>query len=122
MQLRYLCSKEEAALFPKERGSDAAQLSCTMIPSHWLVPFNKIQMHLDLPIQVVAPDRQGMARGTLYLDDGKSFDYKQGHKVYVEITWDNGRLESKLIESGVEISASKLTLGISRHLHCCRSL
>ena len=48
-----------------------------------------------------------MARGTLYLDDGKSFEYKQGRKVYVEITWDNGRLESKIIESGIEISASK---------------
>ena len=72
-----------------------------------------------------------MARGTLYLDDGKSFEYKQGRKVYVEITWDNGRLESKIIESGIEISASKLTLypGISgfnhklipfsRHRHPC---
>ena len=49
---------------------------------------------------MVAPDRQGMARGTLYLDDGRSFDYQQGSKLYIEITWDNGRLESKLIESG----------------------
>ena len=45
-----------------------------------------------------------MARGTLYLDDGKSFDYKQGRKVYVEITWDNGKLESKLIESGEDLA------------------
>ena len=73
----------------------------------------------DLPIQVVAPDRQGMARGTLYLDDGKSFEYKQGRKVYVEITWDNGRLESKIIESGSDTFASKLKLGFSRHWHCC---
>ena len=71
--------------------------------------FRNIQKRLDHPIQVVAPDRQGMARGTLYLDDGKSFEYKQGRKVYVEITWDNGRLESKLIESGIEISAFKVT-------------
>ena len=49
---------------------------------------------------MVAPDRQGMARGTLYLDDGKTFDYKQGRKIYIEITWDNGKLESKIIESG----------------------
>ena len=121
---------------PRERGSDAVQLSCTTIPSHWLVPFSilfgNIQKHLDndLPIQVVAPDRQGMARGTLYLDDGKSFEYKQGRKVYVEITWDNGRLESKIIESGIEIFASKLLLFqallastinliLSRHGHTC---
>ena len=52
---------------------------------------------------MVAPDRQGMARGTLYLDDGKSFDYQQGSKLYIEITWDNGRLESKLIESGKDL-------------------
>ena len=49
---------------------------------------------------MVPPDRQGMARGTLYLDDGKTFDYKQGRKIYIEITWDNGKLESKIIESG----------------------
>ena len=29
-----------------------------------------------------------------------TFDYKQGRKIYIEITWDNGKLESKIIESG----------------------
>ena len=52
-----------------------------------------------------------MARGTLYLDDGKSFDYKQGRKVYVEITWDNGKLESKLIESGEDLAL----IGLCKH-------
>ena len=60
-------------------------------------------MHNDPITLVVAPDRQGMAKGTLYLDDGKSFDYKQGSKLYMEITYDNGRLESKMIEAGANL-------------------
>jgi len=74
----------------------------SIVPKRERIRRSAALMHDDPITLVVAPDRQGMARGTLYLDDGKSFDYQQGSKLYIEITWDNGRLESKLIESGME--------------------
>jgi len=74
----------------------------SIVPKRERIRRSAALMHNDPITLVVAPDRQGMARGTLYLDDGKSFEYKQGRKVYVEITWDNGRLESKIIESGMD--------------------
>ena len=50
---------------------------------------------------VVAPDREGRARGTLYLDDGKSYDYRAGGRLYMEFTWDNGVLSCKqLVKPG----------------------
>ena len=59
-----------------------------------------------------------MAKGTLYLDDGKSFDYKQGQRIYAEITWDNGKLESKLIDSGIWLLPQNEPLTFfSRHSH-----
>ena len=54
-------------------------------------------MHDDPITLVVAPDKEGKARGTLYLDDGKSFAYQQGAKLYMQFTWDNGKMESKMI-------------------------
>ena len=54
-------------------------------------------MHDDPVTLVVAPDREGKATGTLYLDDGKSFAYQQGAKLYMQFTWDNGKMESKMI-------------------------
>jgi alpha 1,3-glucosidase len=45
----------------------------------------------------VAPDKEGKASGTLYLDDGKSFAYQEGAKLYMQFTWDNGKMESKMI-------------------------
>ena len=54
-------------------------------------------MHDDPITLVVAPDKEGKAIGTLYLDDGKSFAYQQGAKLYMQFTWDNGKMESKMI-------------------------
>ena len=73
------------------------------VPKRERIRRSSALMHNDPITLVVAPDRQGMAKGTLYLDDGKSFDYKQGSKLYMEITYDNGRLESKMIEAGANL-------------------
>merc|ERR1712121_126118 len=54
-------------------------------------------MHDDPITLVVAPDKEGKASGTLYLDDGQSFAYQQGAKLYMQFTWDNGKLQSKMI-------------------------
>merc|ERR1712042_390836 len=66
----------------------------SIVPKRERIRRSSALMHNDPITLVVAPDRQGMAKGTLYLDDGKSFDYKQGSKLYMKITYDNGRLES----------------------------
>ena len=42
---------------------------------------------------VVAPDQEGKASGILYLDNGKSFDYQTGPKLYMQFTWDSGRMQ-----------------------------
>ena len=75
----------------------------SIVPKRERIRRSSALMHNDPITLVVAPDRQGMAKGTLYLDDGMSFDYKQGSKLYMEITYDNGRLESKMIEAGANL-------------------
>lgn len=69
----------------------------TIIPRRDRVRRSALLMHDDPITLVVAPDKEGKASGTLYLDDGKSFEYQQGAKLYLQFTWDNGRMESKLI-------------------------
>ena len=46
---------------------------------------------------IVAPDREGRAEGRLYLDDGKSFDYKTGASLYMEFSYSGGKLHSKML-------------------------
>ena len=46
---------------------------------------------------IIAPDREGKAAGRLYLDDGKSFDYKTGVHLYMEFTYQAGKLQSKML-------------------------
>ena len=46
---------------------------------------------------IVAPDREGRAEGRLYLDDGKSFDYKTGASLYMEFSYSEGKLHSKML-------------------------
>ncbi|CAB4000528.1 Neutral alpha-glucosidase AB, partial [Paramuricea clavata] len=48
---------------------------------------------------VVALHKKGEAEGKLYLDDGISFDYQKGKYAYREITFKQGKLESKSLDS-----------------------
>jgi len=59
---------------------------------------------LNDPITLhVAVNKEGKAAGTLYLDDGESFQYKEGKFNYVSFTYDNGNLQAKMIKpSGME--------------------
>lgn len=70
----------------------------TIIPRRERVRRSSLLMHEDPITLYVALDRAGKARGTLYLDDGKSFEYKSGKSVYLELTFTNGKLESKLLQ------------------------
>jgi len=69
----------------------------TIVPRRERIRRSAPLMHDDPITLVVAPDKSGKAKGTLYLDDGKSFAYHQGAKLYMEFSWDNGKLESKML-------------------------
>jgi len=56
-------------------------------------------MHDDPITLHVAVDRDGNARGTLYIDDGSSFGYKQGKSIYVEFTYKNEVLTAKMLHN-----------------------
>ena len=69
----------------------------TIIPIRERVRRSAALMHEDPITLIVAPDKAGKASGTLYLDDGKSFDYQSGGKIYMRFTFDDGKLESKIL-------------------------
>jgi len=69
----------------------------TIIPKRERVRRSAALMHQDPITLVVAPNREGRAQGRLYLDDGQSFQYRTGAKLYMEFTWNKGRLESKMV-------------------------
>ena len=47
----------------------------------------------------VAPSASGKAEGFLYVDDGESFDYKNGHKALISFYYDDGKLSAKINSS-----------------------
>ncbi|CAG0904585.1 unnamed protein product [Cyprideis torosa] len=49
---------------------------------------------------VVAVNATGQAHGSLYMDDGETFDYQKGKYLYLEFTFDQGKLSSKLKSGG----------------------
>jgi len=73
------------------------QRSGTIIPRRDRVRRSAAIMHDDPISLIVAPDKDGHASGTLYLDDGKSFDYRAGARLYMEFTWNNGKMESTML-------------------------
>ena len=58
-----------------------------------------------------APDKSGKASGNLYLDDGKSFDYQSGGKVYMKFTFEDGQLVSKILTPIGKLLNPKRKLG-----------
>ncbi|XP_013107527.2 neutral alpha-glucosidase AB [Stomoxys calcitrans] len=47
---------------------------------------------------IVCLDRKGKAEGTLYLDDEKSYDYRQGKFIHVNYSFDGGKLTNNFIK------------------------
>jgi hypothetical protein len=45
-------------------------------------------------IKVTTP----LLKNCIILDDGKSFDYKSGKNLYMELTYSGGKLESKMLQ------------------------
>lgn len=46
---------------------------------------------------IVCLDRQGKAAGSLYLDDEKSYAYRQGHFIHVNYEFSNGQLINRFV-------------------------
>ncbi len=61
-------------------------------------------MHHDPVTLLVAPDSSGSASGTLYADDGHSYDYRSGKSVYVrfELTGNSRLIARQLHTPGYE--------------------
>ncbi|CAG0886935.1 unnamed protein product [Darwinula stevensoni] len=53
--------------------------------------------HHDPYTLVVALDAMGGAQGTLYIDDGVSFEYRKNHHLYIEFVFENDHLISRKI-------------------------
>jgi len=75
------------------------QLGGTIIARKHRVRRSSALMHDDPITLHVAVDRDGNARGTLYIDDGSSFGYKQGKSIYVEFTYKNEVLTAKMLHN-----------------------
>jgi len=73
------------------------QRAGTIVPRRERVRRSSALMHEDPVSLVVALDAGGRAKGRLYLDDGKSFGYREGASIYVEFVWDNGKMEAKMV-------------------------
>lgn len=48
---------------------------------------------------VIAPNKMGLAKGSLYIDDYESFNYTNGEYLLVELSYDNGKLTSTVKNS-----------------------
>jgi len=69
----------------------------TIIPRRHRIRRSSVLMANDPVTLHVALDRQGKARGQLYLDDGTTMEYKQGKFIYIDFTYDNNTLKAKMI-------------------------
>lgn len=67
----------------------------TIMPKKERIRRSAILMHDDPYTLVVACDAAKQAKGTLYIDDEKSFEYRQGKYLYLEFEFKEGVLSSK---------------------------
>lgn len=67
----------------------------SIVPKKERVRRSSPLMHNDPYTLVVALDKDGRARGTLYMDDGKTFDYRNGEFNHMLLTFDGSKLTAK---------------------------
>ncbi|XP_076949763.1 putative glucan 1,3-alpha-glucosidase [Bidens hawaiensis] len=70
------------------------QRSGTIIPRKDRFRRSTVQMENDPYTLVIAVDGSGSAEGELYIDDGKSYEFKQGAYIHRRFIFSNGRLTS----------------------------
>ena len=71
----------------------------TIIPKQERIRRASSLMHNDPYTLYVALDKNGKANGTLYIDDGQSFDYRQGKFIYTQFNFDGKVLSGHLLEN-----------------------
>lgn len=69
----------------------------TIIPRKHRIRRSSSLMHEDPITLHIALDKKGEASGTLYMDDGKSMDYKEGKFIYVSFKYAKEVLVAKMI-------------------------
>lgn len=67
----------------------------TIVPKKERIRRSAILMHDDPYTLIVAVDASKQAKGTLYIDDEKSYEYRQGKYLYLEFEFKNGVLSSR---------------------------
>lgn len=67
----------------------------TIIPKKERIRRSAILMHDDPFTLIVAVDNQKHAKGTLYIDDEKSYEYRQGKYLYLEFEFKDNVLSSR---------------------------
>jgi len=70
----------------------------SILPRRDRVRRSSALMHGDPVSLVVALDNEGKAGGTLFLDDGQSYEYRNGGSIYINFSFEQGKLEAKLIQ------------------------
>lgn len=67
----------------------------TIVPKKERIRRSAILMHDDPFTLIVAVDANKHAKGTLYIDDEKSYEYRQGQYLYLEFEFKDGVLSSR---------------------------
>jgi len=71
----------------------------TIVPRKHRIRRSSALMHDDPITLHIAVNREGKARGSLYIDDGRTFDYKTGGKsIYVEFKFEDEVLTAKMLQ------------------------
>lgn len=68
----------------------------TIVPKKERIRRSSPLMQNDPFTLVVALDQSGSASGTVYIDDGKSFDYRTGSFIYASVRFHGSKMEYKM--------------------------
>lgn len=71
----------------------------TIIPKKERIRRSSALTHNDPYTLIVALDRNGSASGTLYMDDGQSFDYREKKYLYLSLEFKGNKLSSRYIDT-----------------------
>lgn len=71
----------------------------TIVPKKERIRRSSSLTHNDPYTLIVALDRNGSATGTLYIDDGQSYDYKNQKYLYLSLKFNDNKLSSRLIDN-----------------------
>ncbi|CRK87777.1 CLUMA_CG001536, isoform A [Clunio marinus] len=76
----------------------------TIIPKKERIRRSAVLMQDDPFTLIVAVDENNTAKGTLYIDDEKTFEYRQGKYLYLDFEFKDGVLSSRYIDETAKFS------------------